>query len=156
MDHRKLALVFFFSCFLHNVHAEIYKWTDEKGQVHYGDKSAGSNAKRIPYKSKPNNDSKPVDAEVPAGKTTKQIADQMEQSRLQREKEKKKKDEEQRKKQKVERCTEARKQITKLQNKIRELEKLQSEHRTLERNEELRQKRTELITTNRDIQKNCY
>lgn len=36
-------------------HAEIYKWTDEHGRVHYGERPASKNTEKVEIKSSPSN-----------------------------------------------------------------------------------------------------
>ncbi len=47
-----VSLLIFILSFISTLHAEIYKWTDENGKVHYSDKPIDQNATKVKEKSK--------------------------------------------------------------------------------------------------------
>lgn len=158
MDHRKLALVFFFSCFLHNVHAEIYKWTDEKGQVHFGDKPSGENAKRVPYKARSRETAPKASTsnkQAATKKSASEMAEQLEKERKQREYERFDKQFTKEKNERARHCRDAHERLSQLQSEIRELQKQSRENGSLEAKQSLDQKFAAQHRAQQDADKYC-
>lgn len=141
--------------FSHPVHSEIYKWIDENGQVHYGDKPKNKKkSKKVPYKAPPKQNSAPTTENIPA-RTAEQMANDLRQERYQKANEKRRKAAEKRKKEYRQLCDKAAQDERRLHRELEELDRQQFHKRTAERNEIVKQKRSELSEASRDRFKYC-
>jgi hypothetical protein len=152
----KLFTLLMAGCLLMSVpvKAEIYKWTDENGRVHYEDKPRGNNSNKIKYKVAPIKNSKANSINNPT-QPAEQTANQMQQNRYRKDREKRQKAEEKRKKEYRKYCAYARSDESRLRRELDELDKEQFRKRTVERYEIIQQKRAELSKASSDRMRYC-
>jgi len=90
------------------VQAEVYQWTDENGNIHFGDKPGGENSKKLKYKSQPQQINKPP------RKSTEELANELRDSRLKREGTRKKANEQAN----IQQCNRRKEEIDKLRQEV--------------------------------------
>lgn len=126
--------------------AEVYKWVDEQGVIHFEDRPKGSGNGEIAIENKKQEG---IDLQEINKRKTQELLDDMEKSRKQKEKEREKKHAEQRKQD--EKCIDER-------NKIRKLEaKMKREHREFsnDRSDSYRRNEAEVADRQKYIDKYC-
>lgn len=127
-------------------HAEVYKWVDDKGQVHYGDHPKGGGSGEVAIDNKPEDASPSADSNK---HKTEEVLKDMEKSRKQKEKAQKKKYAAQQKQD--EKCLQE-------QNKIRKLEaKMQRDYREFsnDRSDSYKRAEAEVADRRKYIEQYC-
>jgi len=151
--------ILFIQIISYPVHSEIYKWTDEKGQLHYGDKPKGNKTEKVPYTKSPNQASSPVKGKS-ITKSAEEQANELRQSRLQREADKRERERVKTKKENKKRCDEARSKEGGLHRELNELKKERQKLRynaiSVDLNTEIKQKESEYNRVRNEIRIYCH
>jgi len=123
-----------FSCGI--AQAEIYRWTDKDGNVHFGDDPRGQDSKKLDYDKglEPEDNTEGAESSAPPPPSVEQIEEltkQLRESREKREEERRKRKEELKRKQHEQACEDKRKQEAQLKLQIHQaLEKRARETRS--------------------------
>ena len=91
----KYLLLIIAALYVVSVQAEVYKWVDEKGRVHYGDKpGAGSQAIEVKQHEAPDKPAATGEDELSRDEKRQRISNMLEEDRLEKNKEREKKNKE--------------------------------------------------------------